>query len=273
MSQVPEKAHPVSIHDFKRKKQAQTKISMLTCYDYPSARIVAQTNLDCVLVGDSLAMVVHGHPSTVFATIEMMALHTSAVSRGLGNQFLVSDLPFLCHRASINDTIGHVKTLLQAGAHAIKIEGGDEDTSQTIAHLVTSGVPIMGHIGLTPQSSLQLGGFRVQGRDAQQAERLLAEAIKLEQSGCFALVLECVPSHLAKLISEQLSIPTIGIGAGSHTDGQILVWHDMLGLQTEIKPKFIKQFSEGKASFITAINHYINQVHQHQFPATEHSYH
>ena len=269
MRQVP---GIMKIHDFKRKKQQQNKISMLTCYDYPSARIIAESNIDCVLVGDSVAMAVHGHDSTIMASMEMMEMHTSAVARGLSGQFLISDLPFLCHRISLADTVHNVKKLLQAGAHAVKIEGGDADVCQTIAHLVTAGVPIMGHIGLTPQSVLQLGGYKIQGREQEQAEQLVQQAHDLEAAGCFALVIECVPAQLAKTITDALSIPTIGIGAGAATDGQVLVWHDMLGLQTEFKPRFVKQFAEGKAHLLAGINAYTSDVHQAHFPTMDHAF-
>lgn len=258
--------------DFKRKKQLLEKISMLTCYDYPSARIIAESQLDCVLVGDSVAMAVHGHSSTIMATIEMMELHTAAVARGLKQQFLISDLPFLCHKQSLADTVSNVRRLMQAGAHAIKIEGGDDDTCHTIAHLVTAGIPVIGHIGLTPQSVHQLGGYRVQGKDAIQAEHLLTQAHQLENAGCSALVLELVPQQLAKRISSELTIPTIGIGAGVHTDGQVLVWHDMLGLQTEFKPRFLKQYAQAKELLLAAINSYAEQVKQAQFPSQEHAF-
>lgn len=263
---------PMNILDFKRKKDQQTKISMLTCYDYPSACTIAESTIDCVLVGDSVAMAVHGHHSTIMATIDMMVLHTAAVARGLQRQFLISDLPFLCHRASQSDTIQNVKKLLQAGANAVKIEGGDEDVCQTIRHLVTSGVPVMGHIGLTPQSHHQLGGYKIQGREQEQAAQLLHQAHQLEAAGCFALVIECVPAQVADVITKALTIPTIGIGAGVKTDGQVLVWHDMLGLQTHFKPRFVKQFAEGKELLLTAINAYAEQVQNAHFPATEHAF-
>lgn len=258
--------------DFQRKKKHQNKISMLTCYDYPSARILAESNIDCVLVGDSVAMAVHGYDSTIMATMEMMLLHTASVARGLKNQFLITDLPFLCHRASFADTVQNVRQLLQAGAHAVKIEGGDDHVCQTIAQLVTAGVPIMGHIGLTPQSVLQLGGYKIQGKEPSQAEMLLMQAKKLELAGCFAIVIECVPTEVARTITQSLSIPTIGIGAGPDTDGQVLVWHDMLGLQTEFKPRFVKHFLQGKELMQTAINAYVNDVSRTQFPSVEYAF-
>lgn len=271
MRQVP-KARKMTLLDFSIKKRQQQKISLMTCYDYPSAQIVAESNLDCVLVGDSVAMAVHGHDTTIMATIEMMALHTAAVARGIGNQFLISDLPFLCHRSSISETIKDVKLLLQAGAQAVKIEGGDADVCQTIQYLVTAGVPVMGHIGLTPQSVHQLGGYKVQGREKAEAELLLEQALSLEAAGCFALVIECVPSDLAKTISEALNIATIGIGSGADTDGQVLVWQDMLGLQTSFKPRFVKQFAQAKELFVDAINSYVDEVNDETFPAIEHCY-
>ena len=262
----------MKITDFKRKKERQEKISMLTCYDYPSARIIAETNLDCVLVGDSVAMVVHGHESTVMATMEMMILHTQAVARGLKHQLIISDLPFLCHRVSQANTVKNVRKLLQAGAAAIKIEGGDKDTCETIAYLVSAGIPIIGHIGLTPQSILKLGSYKVQGKNDAQAADLLLQAKQLEAAGCSALVIECVPQSLAKTITDALAIPTIGIGAGVVTDGQVLVWHDMLGIQDDFKPKFLKQYAQSKDIMQLAIDAYDNQVKAALFPTMEHAF-
>lgn len=256
--------------DFKRKKEQQTKITVLTCYDYPSAVTLAESSIDCVLVGDSVAMAVHGHPSTIMATMDMMVLHTEAVARGLKKQFLISDLPFLAHRVSQEDTVKNVRRLVQAGAHAIKIEGADSTVCETIQYLVASGVPVMGHIGLTPQSIHQLGGYKIQGKEQEDAARLLRQAAALENAGCFALVLECIPSSLGAKITDALTIPTIGIGAGHHTDGQVLVWHDLLGLQTDFNPRFVKQFATGKSTFLTAINAYADEVRQTTFPAIEH---
>lgn len=262
----------MNICDFKKKKEQQTKISMVTCYDYPSARIVAESNVDCVLVGDSVAMAIHGHDTTLAATMDMMVLHTEAVKRGINQQFLITDIPFLCHRVSYEDTIRNAKRLLLAGADAIKIEGGDDEVCQTIKRLVTASIPVMGHIGLTPQSILQLGGWKVQGKDQAQAAMLLQQANYLQEAGCFALVLECVPKQLAKEITQSLAIPTIGIGAGVDTDGQVLVWHDLLGLQTQFNPRFVKQFAQGKEVLLNGINAYVEQVLLAQFPATTHSF-
>lgn len=262
----------MKILDFKRKKQQQDKICMLTCYDYPSAVLISESKIDCVLVGDSVAMTVHGHPNTLQATLDMMVLHTSAVARGLSQQFIIADLPFLEHRISRAHTMTSARQLMQAGAHSIKIEGGDIDTCNTIEYLVQSGVPVMGHIGLTPQSIHQLGGHRVQGKTTSAQEQLIQQALQLEASGVFALVIECVPNELAKRLTQTLSIPTIGIGAGSHTDGQVLVWHDLLGLTPQFKPRFVKQFSDAKTIVIEAINAYAHEVKTLSFPALEHSY-
>lgn len=261
----------MKLHDFGRRKHKE-KITVLTCYDYPSAKMIADSKLDCVLVGDSVAMTVHGHSSTIMADMDMMVMHTAAVARGIGRQFLISDLPFLCHRGSIDATMHNVKRLAQAGAHAIKIEGGDDESCATIAHIILSGIPVMGHIGLTPQTVLQLGGYKIQGRSDEQATQLIDQAKRLEAAGCFALVLECVPRELAQRITSALSIPTIGIGAGSDTDGQVLVWHDFLGLYSDLNCKFVKQFANGKAIFDEAINRYATEVQHKQFPTIEHAF-
>lgn len=260
----------MKIQEFKKRKEDQRKIVMVTCYDYPSACTVSESKVDCVLVGDSVAMAIHGHDTTLMATIEMMVLHTEAVARGLKHQFLVSDLPFLSHKVSLEHAIKDIRRLMQAGAHGVKIEGGDKDTCSTIAYITQAGVPIMGHIGLTPQSFHQLGGFKVQGKNQEQAERLIKQALELEKAGCFALVIECVPQQLAKLITETVSIPTIGIGAGSDTDGQVLVWHDLLGLQDTFYPKFVKRFINSKPILIDALNNYARQVEESHFPSDEH---
>lgn len=262
----------MNILDFYRKKIAHEKISIITCYDYPSACTVAESNIDAVLVGDSVAMLVHGHDTTVTATMDMMVLHTAAVARGLNKQFVIGDLPFLAYRVSLEDTMQNVRRLMQAGAHAVKLEGADEDICSTIQTITSAGVPVMGHIGLTPQSVHQLGGYKVQGKERKEADALLKQAKALEASGCFAIVLECIPEALATRITKALSIPTIGIGAGVHTDGQVLVWHDLLGLQTEVNPRFAKQFIQGKALLLEAINAYASEVTEQTFPAPEHTY-
>jgi 3-methyl-2-oxobutanoate hydroxymethyltransferase len=262
----------MNITDFKRKKLMKEKISMLTCYDYPSAAILTESHIDCALVGDSVVMAVHGHKNTLSATIDIMILHTEAVARGLKYQFLVTDLPFLTHRLSRETIILQVQRLLQAGTQAIKIEGSDAHTCEVIAFLVAAGIPIFGHIGLTAQYLHQLGGFKIQGKTQTQGEELLRQAKALEKAGCSALIIECVPHTVAEMITKSLEIPTIGIGAGPATDGQVLVWQDMLGLQDEFKPRFLKQYAQEKSTILAAINQYAQEVQQGCFPAEEHCY-
>lgn len=261
----------MNIFDFSKKKEAGEKITMVTCYDYTSGLIIDKTSTDCILVGDSLAMTMHGHPTTVQATTELMALHTAAVARGAKSKFIVGDLPFLAYRKSLSDNINAVQALMQAGAHSVKLEGAAGNT-ELVRHLTHSGVPVMGHIGLTPQSVHQLGGYRLQGKTAESARRLMEEAKALEEAGCFAIVLECVPSALAERITKELKIATIGIGAGPATDGQVLVFQDLLGLNTEFKPKFVRQFTQGAQLFTNAIEEYNHAVRKGTFPDADYSF-
>jgi 3-methyl-2-oxobutanoate hydroxymethyltransferase len=259
------------ILDFQKRKSRGEKISMVTCYDYTSARLIDKTGIDAVLVGDSLAMTMHGFGTTVQATVEMMALHTAAVCRGIKDKFIVADLPFLSYRGALNESIAAVQAVMQAGAHAVKLEGTAGNTG-LIQHLVESGVPVMGHIGLTPQFVHQLGGYHVQGKTDTAAKRLMEEARALEQAGCFAIVLECVPSKLAAEITQAIQIPTIGIGAGAGTDGQVLVWQDLLGLNTDFKPSFVKNFMDGAALVTAALEEYNASVKKGEFPDAAHSF-
>jgi 3-methyl-2-oxobutanoate hydroxymethyltransferase len=266
------RGYVVKIHDFRLKKVKREKISFVTCYDYTSAQIVAKSQIDGVLVGDSLAMTMYGHDTTIPASIELMAYHTAAVAKAANNKFIVGDLPFLSYRKSQSESMKAVQLLMQSGAHAIKLEGvaGNVDL---IRHIVESGVPVMGHIGLTPQSVHGLGGFKVQGREARVADALLEQALLLETSGCFSIVLECVPSLLGQRISQALEIPTIGIGAGPDVDGQILVWQDLLGLQKEINIKFVKRYLNGFDLIQNALDTYHDEVCQAVYPdAQRHSY-
>lgn len=257
---------------FKRKKLEGQKLSMMTCYDYSSARLIKDSRLDAVLVGDSLAMTIYGFDSTLPATVEMMALHTAAVRRGLGPKVaLVADLPFLEHRGSIDRSLDAVRKLMVAGADAIKIEGlkGHE---AVLERIIESGIPVMGHLGLTPQSVHGFGGYRVQGKQEEQAKRMIDEALTLEKLGAFALVLECVPAQLARQITDELQISTIGIGAGPSTDGQILVMQDLLGINVDFKPKFARHFANTHQSWIEAINEYCTDTSVQNFPTAEESY-
>jgi 3-methyl-2-oxobutanoate hydroxymethyltransferase len=262
----------MNILSFAQKKQLGEKISMVTCYDYPSASLLAQTDIDCLLVGDSVAMVMHGFESTIHASVEMMWTHTEAVSRAKPKQFIVTDLPFLAHRMGKDAVFTAAKCLLQAGAQALKIEGADQETLAMIKSLVTAGIPIMGHIGLQPQSILSLGQYRVQGRDASEGKALINAAEALQAAGAFALVIECVPAELAAKISRHLQIPCIGIGAGIDTDGQVLVWHDLLGLHLQKLPKFVKQYASLGHEVIKSLNAYHAEVKEVVFPEEKHTY-
>jgi 3-methyl-2-oxobutanoate hydroxymethyltransferase len=261
----------MSILDFYNKKKSGEKISVITCYDYTSARIIAATNIDCILVGDSVAMTMHGFKDTLSATLEMMCMHTAAVARGALNKFIVADLPFMSYRKTLDVSIEAVQTLMRAGANAVKLEGADGNL-ELIKHLTESGVPVMGHIGLTPQFVNALGGYKVQGKTVDGAEKLLEQAIQLQDAGCFSIVLECVPATLAKKITSALAIPTIGIGAGSDADGQVLVYQDLLGMNDAFKPKFVKQYVGGFDYIRDGINHYVKEIQSGEFPQYEHSY-
>lgn len=255
----------MNILGFKKKKDAGDKIVMVTCYDAPSAAIVEKSKVDCILVGDSVSMVVHGFPNTTYATMDMMAMHVEAVARGNKNTFIVGDMPFLSNRISHQETIQNAGRLIRAGAHAVKLEGASGNV-EIIQHLVDSGIPVMGHLGLTPQSINQLGGNKVQARSDALAEKLLIDAIKLQKAGVFAIVLECVPSAVAEKVTKQLDVPTIGIGAGPETDGQVLVWHDFLGFQNDFSPKFLKRFFDAESHLLDSINQYADEVATKQFP-------
>lgn len=261
----------MNVLDFALKKSQAEKITMVTCYDYSNARILANTTVDCLLVGDSVAMTMHGFKDTVSATLEMMESHTRAVSRGAGKKFIVSDLPFLSYRKSFDYTMDSVQRLMQAGAHAVKLEGA-EGNLKLIQHLTESGIPVMGHIGLTPQFIHQLGGFKVQGRSDEGAEALKKQALELQKAGCFSLVLEGVPRELARDITALLCIPSIGIGAGPDTDGQVLVWHDLLGLNLDFKPKFVEAFIDGQEILKNGLNRFVQSVNSGAFPRDEHCY-
>ena len=261
----------MNVLDFKKMKKEGRKITMVTAYDVWSARLLEKSPVDCVLVGDSVAMVAHGYPSTVHATLEMMVMHTQMVARGIEGKFLVADMPFLTFRKGERVALEAVEALMRAGAHAVKLEGvwGHEEV---IARIVDSGVPVVAHIGLTPQSVHQLGGFKVQGKGSEQATDLLRQAKRLEELGCCAIVLECIPAPLAQEITLELEIPTIGIGAGAWVDGQVLVFQDMLGLGGDFKPKFLRRYLDGGAQISDALATYCRDVQERTFPCDEESY-
>ncbi|MEM7079237.1 MAG: 3-methyl-2-oxobutanoate hydroxymethyltransferase [Pseudomonadota bacterium] len=261
----------MNVLDFAKRKRAGDKISMVTCYDHWSAQILNDSDIDTLLVGDSLAMVMHGFDSTVHATVSMMALHTAAVRRGAPDKFVVADMPFLAVRKGTAAAMEAVQTLMQAGGNCVKIEGA-QGQLDIMSHIVESGVPVMGHLGLTPQSVEAFGGHKVQGRNEGDAGVILEDAKALQDAGCFALVLECVPQALGKAITEQLDIPTIGIGAGPDTDGQVLVLHDMLGMDAAFKPKFLRHYLNGHQAVSEAVNLYHADVTSGAFPAAAESY-
>lgn len=273
MGQVPEKKGLIKrVTDFSSRVSAGRKLSMVTCYDAASAKILAASKVDAVLVGDSVAMVVHGHDSTLMASLDMMATHTAAVRRGLGpDAFIVTDLPFPWHRKGMMAALDAVDVLMKAGASAIKLEGASGHV-ESVQHLVESGIPVMGHLGLIPQSVNQLGGYRVQGRSVEAAERLLEEARMLEAVGAFAIVLECVPAAVAGRLTEALSIPTIGIGSGAGCSGQVLVWQDLLGMQKDFKPRFVRTFSDGVSQVQVALDAYADAVDTGDFPNLNESF-
>lgn len=260
-----------TVLSLQEKKSKKNKISMLTCYDATFARILAETPVDLLLVGDSSAMVMDGHDSTLPATVAEMARRVAAVRRGAPKHFIVGDMPFLAHRKGLEPAMAAVQDIMTAGASAVKIEGvrGHE---ALLAHIVDSGVPVMGHLGLTPQSFHQLGGYKVQARAEAAALDLMKQAREVEQAGCFALVLECVPQQVAAHITGELKIPVIGIGAGPHTDGQVLVLQDLLGLNLSFQPKFVRRYMQGAEMVQQAVKAYIHDVNDGQFPAAAESY-
>jgi 3-methyl-2-oxobutanoate hydroxymethyltransferase len=266
----------ITIADVGAIKQRGEKVVMLTAYDFPSARIAEEAGVDMILVGDSLGMVVLGYESTVPVTIEDMLHHTKAVVRGSQRALVVADLPFMSYQTSVEDAMRNAGRLLQeGGAQAVKLEGGVH-MAETVRRLTQIGIPVMGHIGLTPQAINQLSGYKVQGRTPEAAERLLEDAIALQQAGAFAVVLETIPAPLAELISRRLRIPTIGIGAGAGCDGQVQVWHDLLTYQTTFMPKHmprhVKQYANVGEVMRAAIEQYAAEVRSGAFPTTRESF-
>ena len=259
------------VTDFARFRAEGNPISMMTCYDAWSARILAESPIDAVLVGDSVAMVMHGHPDTVQADTGMMATHTAAVRRGIGEKFVVTDIPFPEHRKGIPAAMECVDRLMKAGASAVKIEGA-QGHLETIAHIVGSGVPVMGHLGLTPQSVHAMGGYRVQGREEAEARQIELDALALQEAGVFAIVLECVPAEVAQRVTDSLIIPTIGIGSGVHCSGQILVLQDLLGMNLGFRPKFLRTYAEGATLIKEALRRYDEEVKAARYPSEKESF-
>lgn len=271
MEQMERRA--LSTFDLKRMKKNGNKIAMVTAYDYPSAKLAEEAGADMILVGDSLGMVVLGYDSTIPVTLDDMVHHTKAVTRAARSAFVVADLPFMTYHGGIDNTLASAARLMQEGlAKAVKLEGG-LPMVPAVETLTRAGVPVMGHLGLTPQSVHQLGGFRVQGRKPEQATRLLEDALALEQAGAFAVVLEMVPEELAAYISEKLTVPTVGIGAGRGTDGQVLVYHDLLQYASPLDARFVKHYGDMAAVAHQGIQTYVQEVKSGAFPQEEHVFH
>lgn len=245
---------------------------MLTAYDAPGARVADEAGVDLILVGDSLAMVVLGYDDTLQVSIEDMVHHTAAVARARPRPLVVADMPWLSYHVSVEETVRNAARLIRAGAEAVKLEGGTKRVPMVEA-IVGSEIPVMGHIGLTPQSLHAMGGFKVQGRSKDAATTLIEDAKALEDSGVFSIVLEGVPDEVAHMLTDAVSVPTIGIGAGAHCDGQVLVYHDVLGLQDRLIPKFVRRYADLKAASVTAVAAFAEDVRAGRFPSAEESYH
>lgn len=261
----------LSPQSWSQKKNKKQKLSMLTCYDYSFANILENTELDAILIGDSSEMVIYGESDTLGSDVTKLELLTTAVRKGTPSKFIVTDIPFGLMQMDDGEFFGSVKRFMKNGANAIKVEGVNT-YEERFAKLSAMGVPFMGHLGLTPQHIHQYGGFKVQGKTDAAQKLILEQALKLQQAGAFAVVLECIPTDLARVITEELAIPTIGIGAGSVTDGQILVLQDLLGFNPDFKPKFVKQYLNGFELIQQAVNNYVNEVQNHEFPNKGESY-
>lgn len=272
MSSRPDEAGKLPLTELAEMKRRSDRIVMVTAYDYPSGRLADAAGVDIVLVGDSAAMTVLGHDTTVPATMEEMVMLTRAASRGARRPLVVADMPFGSFQVSDEDALRNaVRFVKEAGADAVKVEGAGPTVSRVVA-LVGAGIPVMGHLGLTPQSATMLGGFRAQGRSADKARQLLEDAQTLERAGCFSIVLEAVPAPVAARITEALTVPTIGIGSGRDCDGQVLVLHDLLGLYEGRSPRFVKRYAELGEAVKDALERYTSDVRSGAFPGDEHTY-
>lgn len=272
MSEPSNDIKKVLISDLWSMKEKGKKISMITAYSYPQGLIVEEAGIDVILVGDSLGMVELGYRDTVPVTMEEMLSHTKAVTRAVKRAHVVSDMPFMSYNISIEQAVTNAGILYKEGvADSIKLEGGQE-MAETVAAIHRAGIPVFGHIGLTPQTAALLGGFKVQGKSIDQAKKVFEDAVALEEAGAFALILEAIPKELAALITEKLRIPTVGIGAGVGCDGQVLVLHDMVGLFKRFTPKFVKVYADVYATQVKAVEEFIGDVHSADFPGNEHSF-
>lgn len=263
----------VTVPGIRQMKERGEKITMLTAYDTPFAHILDEAGVDILLVGDSVGSVVVGYPNTLPVTVEEMIYHTSAVVRGTKRALVVIDMPFMSYQVSLEDAKRNAGRMIkESGAEAVKLEGG-ANMAEVIKAIVDIDIPVMGHVGLTPQSIHQMGGYKVQGKIEEQRRNIVEDALAVEEAGAFSLVLECIPMELAQEITEKLSIPTIGIGAGIHCDGQVLVIHDVLGLLGEFRPKFVKRYVDLRRVISQALEEYIKEVREGSFPTEEHSFH
>ena len=254
-----------TVPDFQKWKVARTPITMVTCYDAATSKILNETSVDALLVGDSCAMVVHGFDSTIHATLEMMVAHTAATRRGAPDKVIVADMPFLSFRGSVEAATQSVMQLMRAGANGVKLERC-KGNAELISRLVDAGIPVMGHLGLTPQSIHEFGGFKMQARNDLAAQTLQEEALELEEAGCFSIVLECIPSHVAERVTEALAIPTIGIGCGPETSGQVLVINDLLGLDSRFQPPFARRYMDADQMITRAIEGYCEDGREREYP-------
>lgn len=262
----------ISILDLQQKKTEGQPITMLTAYDYPGATLVDEAGIDMILVGDSLAMTVLGHPDTVSVTVDEMLHHCKAVARGTKRAFLVGDMPFMSYQVDPREAVRNAgRFMKEAHMDAVKLEGGRE-VVETVRAIVEAGIPVMGHLGLTPQTATKLGGYKVQAKTAAAAQRLLEDALALEEAGCFSIVLEAVPTAVGEMVSKQLQIPTVGIGAGPGCDGQVLVFHDVLGLFDRFVPKFVKQYTNLRQPILDAFHAFKAEVETRDFPTDAHSF-
>ena len=261
-----------TIKSFQKAKEEKRPISMLTAYDYSMAKILDAAGVDALLVGDSLGMVVQGHDSTISVTLEDMIYHARAVNRAAKRALVIVDMPFMSYHVSVEESVRNAGRLMkEGGAHAIKLEGGVE-FAETIRQIVRAQIPVMGHIGMTPQSVHMFGGFKVQGKSLAQAQKIIDDAKALEDAGVFSITLECVPEELSRIISETVKVPTIGIGAGKYCDGQVLVINDMLGMFSDFVPKFVKQYAHLSSDIEGAIKTFIKEMNESSFPEKKHTF-
>lgn len=265
-------AQAVTAPAVRARKGSGQPLVMVTAYDAPGARIADAAGVDIILVGDSLAMVVLGYEDTLSVTVDDMAHHTAAVARAKPGAMVVADMPWMSYHLGAPEAVGNAARLIRSGAQAVKLEGGRKRVA-AIEAIIDAEMPVMGHIGLTPQSIHMMGGFKVQGRGVDAATALVDDATALADAGCFAIVLECVPDAVARLVTKSVGVPTIGIGAGRHCDGQVLVFHDLLGLEDRVLPKFVRRYASLKADAVAAMTAYANDVRGHRFPSDQESYH